>query len=251
MVEVFDVCVGPLTGDEPRRAYVYTPEDYDPEGKKRYPVLYMFDGHNVFFDEDATYGTSWGMGEFLDSVHADLIVAAVECNHEGHQRLVEYTPVPIKYNKEVLDPKGRATMEWFVREFKPYIDKHYRTYKGRSNTGICGSSMGGLMALYAACKYSHIFGNIAALSPSLWEAGKPMMEMLENAKIRPKTRIYMDCGSEEFGSRQGGLRAYRKATDILLKKGTYVTSRIVPGGTHCEASWNQQIPVFMAVLGMF
>lgn len=250
MVEKFEVCVESLTGDTPRMAYVYLPKNYNPRARRRYPVLYMFDGHNVFFDEDATYGTSWGMGKFLDKVNAKVIVAAVECNHEGAHRLMEYSPVPIKFEGEILPSQGKETMEWFVNEFKPYIDSHYRTYKSPKYTGICGSSMGGLMALYAAAHYSHVFGRIAALSPSLWIAGKPFLDLVKEADIHPETVIYMDCGSREFGSRKGGRNAYRRMTDALLMKELYVTSRIVPGGEHCEASWNRQIPVFMRVLGL-
>ncbi|MCF0136393.1 MAG: alpha/beta hydrolase [Lachnospiraceae bacterium] len=251
MVKKFQVCVEPLTGDKPRTAYVYLPESYKKSRRRRYPVLYMFDGHNVFFDEDATYGKSWGMAKYLDALRADLIVAAVECNHEGNGRLIEYSPTPIKYKKEILPASGRETMEWMVNEFKPYIDSHYRTMKTPDKTGICGSSMGGLMALFAACEYSHVFGKAAALSPSLWLAGKTFMDLMAKASIRPGTRIYMDCGSKEFDSRGGGRRAFQMATDILLRKETFVTSRIVPNGEHCEASWEKQIPIFMGVLGMF
>ena len=66
MVEKWEVTLPELTGDEPRRAYVYLPKEAEEDPKKRFPVLYMFDGHNVFFDEDATYGKCWGMKEFLD-----------------------------------------------------------------------------------------------------------------------------------------------------------------------------------------
>ena len=81
MVKVWNVTIPDFTGDEPRRAYLYLPESYEQEPKRRYPVLYMFDGHNVFFDDHATYGKSWGMKEYMDFTQTPLIIAAVECNH--------------------------------------------------------------------------------------------------------------------------------------------------------------------------
>ncbi len=251
MIDKFEVTVPALTGNKPRRAYVYLPEDYNPISPRRYPVLYMFDGHNVFFDEDATYGKSWGMGDFLDAAESDVIVAAVECNHEGHQRLSEYSPVPIKFRDTgLVEPKGKETMDWFVEEFKPYIDTHYKTIPDRQHTAIAGSSMGGLMALYAVTVYNDVFSMAAALSPSLWLGGQNAVQFIKSAEIAHGTRIYMDYGSEEMGGRRGAARAFRTVTDILLKKGVYLTARIVPGGTHTEASWEQQIPFFMETLGL-
>ena len=81
MVITWNVTVPELTGEEARKAYLYLPESYDREPDKRYPVLYMFDGHNVFFDSDATYGKSWGMKEYMDFTGTQLLIAAVECNH--------------------------------------------------------------------------------------------------------------------------------------------------------------------------
>ena len=93
MIEVWDVTLPALTEDAPRRAYVYVPDSAAEDPERRYPVLYMFDGHNVFFDEDATYGKSWGLGEYLDAHGTPLSVAAVECNHDPNDgRLSEYAP---------------------------------------------------------------------------------------------------------------------------------------------------------------
>ena len=91
MVDKWNITIPELTGEEERLAYIYLPESYLTERRKRYPVLYMFDGHNVFFDEDATYGKSWGMKEYMDATETQMIIAAVECNHSpDHGRLKEY-----------------------------------------------------------------------------------------------------------------------------------------------------------------
>ena len=171
MVIKWDVTIPKLSGDMPRKVYLYLPESYREEPDRRYPVMYMFDGHNVFFDEDATFGKSWGMNDFMESSEKQLIIVGVECNHRGNQRLSEYAPVSFSDPKlGKIRGRGSATMNWMVGELKPYIDERYRTLPDRENTIIAGSSMGGLMALYAVTAYNHVFSRAACLSPSLWTA---------------------------------------------------------------------------------
>ena len=113
MIDSWNITIPELTGDEPRRAYIYLPDSWEMDPALRYPVLYMFDGHNVFFDEDATYGKSWGMGEYLDAAQTQLIVAAVECNHHpDNGRLSEYSPWTFS-NSDTgrVVGRGGATME--------------------------------------------------------------------------------------------------------------------------------------------
>ena len=92
MITKWSITIPELTGDEPRSAYVYVPDAFEEDPEARYPVLYMFDGHNVFFDEDATYGKSWGMADFTAATQLPVIIAAVECNHHpDNGRLSEYS----------------------------------------------------------------------------------------------------------------------------------------------------------------
>ena len=100
MVKKWNITIPELTGTKTRRAYLYLPDYYDDTPEERYPVLYMFDGHNVFFDSDATYGKSWGMKEFMDESRIPLVIAAVECNHSpDHGRLKEYSPYTFRDSK--------------------------------------------------------------------------------------------------------------------------------------------------------
>lgn len=250
MVEKWNITIPELTGDEERRAYIYLPESYESEPDKYYPVLYMFDGHNVFFDEDATYGKSWGMKEYMDYTETQLIIAAVECNHSpDNGRLREYSPftfISREFGK--IPGYGKTTMDWMVHTFKPYIDKNFRTLRGRKNTFIAGSSMGGLMSLYAVIEYNSIFSRAAALSPSLWVSVPKLSEMIKNTKLRRNTVIYMDYGSREMSFHKGMRSQYAKITSLLLNKGVLLNSRIVPNGDHSEASWEKQIPFFMDTL---
>ena len=250
MVITWNVTVPELTGDAPRKAYLYLPESYDREPDKRYPVLYMFDGHNVFFDSDATYGKSWGMKEYMDYTGTQLLIAAVECNHSpDNGRLREYSPFPFD------DPKlghfpglGRKTMEWMIGSFKKDIDSRFRTLADRENTFIGGSSMGGLMSLYAVLEFNKVFSRAAALSPSIWVAPEKLERLARRASLGPDTVVYMDYGSEEMRGRAGMLRGFGRMAALLVERRVLVTSRMVPGGQHCEASWERQIPFFMNTL---
>ena len=251
MVIQWDVTIPPLTGDKIRRGYVYLPESYDREPEKRYPVLYMFDGHNVFFDEDATYGKSWGMKEFLDQNPRDLIVVGIACNDEGWRRLNEYSPVDFSF-PEVgsIKGQGKIYMDWLVGTLKPYIDATYRTNPDREHTAIAGSSMGGLMSLYAVCHYNDVFQRSACLSPSLWVAPLKLKRLLNDGNVLPDTLVYMDYGTAEMPNHPGNAKLLSDAVRLLLDKQICLPFRIVHGGTHCEASWEKQIPVFMQCLSL-
>lgn len=251
MVTVWHVTIPPLTREKTRRAYIYLPDDYDFDPTRRYPVLYMFDGHNVFFDCDATYGKSWGMAEYLSGAKKPLIVVAVECNHEGNGRLEEYSPIDIA-NEAVgtICGKGEIYMNWLIGSLKPRIDETFRTLRDREHTIICGSSMGGLMALYAAAQYNDVFQRAACLSPSLWIAPDAISELVSRAKIADDTCIYMDYGSLEIYNHAESVASLISMAQLLLTKHVDLTFRIVPGGTHSEASWERQIPIFMDCLGL-
>ena len=251
MIKKWTIQIPKLSGNVKRRVYVYLPESYQKEPDKRYPVMYMFDGHNVFYDADATFGKSWGMNQYMQKNKKQLIIVGVECNHEGNSRLQEYSPFNFENSTlGTIKGKGQQYMNWLTKELKPYIDAHYRTLPDRCNTIIAGSSMGGLMALYGACAYNHVFQRAACLSPSLWvDAGK-VLQMVAKSNIRRDTCIYMDYGSEEMANHLANLEAMISTSHLLLTKRVNLAMRIVPGGNHSEASWERQIPVFMSCLGL-
>ena len=162
MIEKWGIPV--MGGKKPRTVYVYLPEQAEEDPDARFPVLYMFDGHNVFYDADATYGKSWGMGEFLDDTGAGLIVVAVDCNHrQPNGRLCEYSPFDFEdedFGK--VRGRGKRFMDWMTRTLKPVIDARYPTLPDREFTWIAGSSMGGLMSLYAVTAFNRVFSRAAA-----------------------------------------------------------------------------------------
>jgi len=250
MIKKWNITIPELTGNVRRRAYVYLPNECRRNPDARYPVLYMFDGHNVFFDSDATYGKSWGMKRYMDRTHTPMIIAAVECSHDpDNGRLKEYSPFTFDApGMGHIDGVGRTTMEWLVNTFKPMIDRRFPTIPDREHTYIAGSSMGGLMSLYAVMEYNHVFSRAAALSPSVWFAQKDLDHMLAQTPIRPGTVVYMDYGSRELPNHRIMKRQFRRVVDRLLQRGVLLTCRIVPGGDHSEAGWEEQIPYFMNTL---
>ena len=251
MVKKWDVVIPSLPGSGKRKVYVCLPEGYRSRRQNRYPVMYMFDGHNVFFDSDATYGKSWGMKEYMERAKKQLIVVAVECNHQGNGRLREYAPFDFENDTlGTIRSQGKLYMDWLVEVLKPYIDSRYRTLPEREHTLLAGSSMGGLMALYGVTEYNHVFRRAACLSPSLWVDQTKVMHMVEKSQILPDTCIYMDYGSVEIYNHRESADALIETGHMLLQKHADLTLRIIPGGTHSEASWEKQIPIFMECLGL-
>ncbi|MCD8149366.1 MAG: alpha/beta hydrolase [Clostridiales bacterium] len=250
MIDKWDITMPGSAGSGTRSAYIYLPDACMQDEEARFPVLYMFDGHNVFFDEDATYGKSWGMKEYMDVTQTPLIIAAVECDHSpDNGRLREYSPYD--FNEPGIGKitgEGKATMDWLTQEFKPYIDENFPTIPDRECTFIAGSSMGGLMSLYALLYYNDIFSRAAALSPALGLAPAKAKKMILDASPRPDSVLYMDYGSRELGTSAKRRQLIGRMVTLLMEKGVLLNCRIVPGGEHCEASWEKQIPFFVNTL---
>ena len=241
-----------------RTLHIYLPEDYAYSGE-RYPVMYFFDGHNLFFNEDATYGKSWGLKEFLDSWGKGLIVVGIECGHEGYERLSEYLPYPALKTSHFgkFAPMGNATMDWIVNEIKPWVDANYRTWPFRECTAIGGSSMGGIMSLYAAVHYNRWFSKAACVSSAMGFCMRPLMADIWANSLSPDTRIYLSWGSREaYGCKDPekedrSSKTYgwnKRVADHLRAGGLAVKMRCQVGGGHCEADWERLVPEFMNFL---
>ena len=139
-------------------------------------------------------------------------------------------------------------MKWMTKTLKPYIDENYRTLPERENTYIAGSSMGGLMSIYAAVKYNKVFSKAAALSPSLWACPEQLEKLIQSKRLDPDTVIYMDYGSEEMDYRKGMDHTFCEIASLLVQKRVHVTSRVIPNGTHTESSWEKQLPFVFSTL---
>ena len=241
-----------------RPLHIYLPDNYF-ETEDRYPVMYFFDGHNLFFNEDATYGKSWGLKEFLDGWDKDMIVVGIECGHDGQERLSEYLPYSANKNSHFagFEPKGDETMQWILSEVKSLIDLEYRTIPFRECTGIAGSSMGGLMALYAVVHYNRWFSKGGCVSSAIGFCMRPLMSDLRRNKVSPDTRVYLSWGSREaFGIKDPeqddhSSKTYawnKRVNDHLKASHATVKMHCQVGGGHCEADWEKLVPTFMNFL---
>ena len=249
MVLVEKIQIEPLPTKKPRRLYVYLPRDYE-QSERRYPVLYMFDGHNVFFNSHATYGKSWGMKQYLDRTKCPLIVVAVGCNTEGFRRLSEYSPWDFHAPKPYGDVQGigKVTMDWFTKTLKPQIDATFRTLPDREHTMIAGSSMGGLMTLYAMTAYNAVFSRGAALSACYWINPKDREALIKTHPLRQPTRLYLSIGTDEKPGGTRPLCAMFETAKLLSRAGAEVAADVIPGARHNEAEWEKRIPIFLPYL---
>ena len=240
-----------------RRLHILLPDGYESE-EARYPVMYFFDGHNLFLDGDATYGKSWGFMEYLARWPKRLIVVGAECSHEGNGRLSEYLPYPVGRGWLSGTPAlGEATMRWLMEEVKPMVDAEYRTIPFRECTGIGGSSMGGLMALYAVVRWNGLISKAACVSPALSPCAPALWREMNARPVSPDTRVFLSWGTREAPGvtdperedrASGTYRRIRAAANKLEAAGAAWQMHCQIGGRHCEADWERQLPLFMPFL---
>jgi len=227
---------------------IYFPPSYNDNKQQNYPVLYMLDGQNVF-DSATAYSDEWLVDESLERlIFADelneLIVVAID---NGPRRWNEYNPWDYKsWNKQTKElGEGKKTIAFITQTLKPYIDKNYRTQAEANSTGLAGSSLGGLMALYGAMDHDDVFGYVAAFSPSLaienMEGNNVLFEALKQKKQLGNVKIYVDMGKVEYGSYQ----QVEHLQQLLLDSGiTRENLKLVKDdiGRHCELDWAKRFP---------
>ena len=228
-------------------------------GEPPYPVMYFFDGHNLFRDQDATYGKSWGLDEYMARWDKPMIIVGIECGHMGDERLSEYLPYQSNYGwLRGHKALGEATMEGLIYELKPYIDSAFPTIPFRECTGIGGSSMGGLMAAFALVRYNRYISKAACLSPALGSVSGMLWHEMNAADISPDTRAYFSWGTQEgYGKIENPWEEDKKSW--LYKSCRTTANKIIAhggaaklycqiGGRHCEADWERQLEIFMPFL---
>lgn len=240
-----------------RMLHIWLPDSYD-HSRERYPVMYFFDGHNLFRDEDATFGKSWGMADFLSRWHKNMIIVGIECSHEGNQRLCEY--LPYKAGDEFFGPlevKGNVTLDWLLTEVKPWVDSSFRTYPFRECTAIGGSSMGGLMAIRAVTKYNRWFSKAACISSAIGFCPDTLLSSVSSCHLSPDTRVYLSWGSREaWGASNAdhmdvtsdSYRWNRAVADKVRRSGGRAKICCQEGGGHSEYDWQKLVPDFMHFL---
>ncbi|HET7217268.1 MAG TPA: alpha/beta hydrolase-fold protein [Vicinamibacterales bacterium] len=222
--------------DSVRDLDVFLPLSYATT-RRRYPVVYMQDGQNLADPERAFAGT-WDLEQAIETLAARGIEAiVVGIPNLGDVRIREYTPF---VDAKAGGGDGDAYLAYLERTIKPLIDRRFRTRPDRDATGVFGSSLGGLISLYAFFRAPETFGFTGAMSPSLWFAGRAMLSYIERDGA-PDGRIYLDTGTEEG---VGTLRDARDLMHILAHKGYgHERLRFVedPGGRHAEADWARRL----------
>jgi predicted alpha/beta superfamily hydrolase len=220
-----------------RRIWIYLPEGYA-TGTKRYPVMYMHDGQNLF-DEATAFAGEWGVDEALDSFSKKCIVIGID--NGGLKRMNEYNP----YNNQRFGKgEGKQYIDFIAKTLKPYIDKKYRTLKDKNNTIIAGSSMGGLISMYAAVKYPQVFGVAGVFSPSFWIAPELLTEIKKTVKASThrQSRIYFYAGEQE--SKELVRETLQVFETMRMKAGCKMEVRINAEGQHNEPTWRVEFPGF-------
>lgn len=232
-----------------RDLIVYLPPGYDAQSDRRFPVLYLHDGQNLF-DGATSFipGMDWHVGQTADRVIGDgqvepLIIVGL---YNTKARIPEYTPTHV--------PKlggGRADRyaKFLIEEVKPFIEREYRISSGAENTGIGGSSLGGLVSLYVGLKLPHIFGKLAALSPSVWWNQGVMRRFAQGAEVHPRPRIWLDVGTKEGPRTVTDVEQFR---DVLVQKGWQLDRDLhyerIEGAEHNEAAWALRVEPFLRFL---
>jgi predicted alpha/beta superfamily hydrolase len=220
-----------------RDVLVYLPPSY--HGSRRsYPVLYMHDGQNLF-DPDTSFAGEWGVARILDAAaRRGLEAIVVGVPNMGAQRLDEYSPF---HDPDVGGGgRGVAYAAFVARTLKPLVDGRFRTRPSREATVIAGSSMGGLISLYALFRHPDVFGAVGALSPSLWFAARAIFAEIAGTPFVP-ARIYLDIGTLEGAEHVANARRMR---DLLSTKGYRLGRDLrwleARTGGHDERSWGRR-----------
>lgn len=236
--------------DEKHDFLVYLPPMYDAQPDRRYPVLLMQDGQNLFDPETSFIkGNYWRMGETADGLIASgeiepLIIVGIY--NTGPHRIHEYTPVE---DNRLGGGRADAYGQMLVEELKPFLEHTYRTLPGSENWGMGGSSLGGLVTLYLGLRYTWVFSKLAVMSPSVWWRGRAILKTVAQVQRKPDLKIWLDIGTHEGRRALPDVRALKRA---LIAKGwkrgkdlAYMEAR---DGEHSEWAWAQRVAPMLKFL---
>jgi predicted alpha/beta superfamily hydrolase len=235
-----------------RDILVYLPPSYQ-HSDRHYPVIYMQDGQNLF-DHATSYAGEWGVDETMEGLgrREGLEAIIVGVPNAGIHRVDEYSPFR---DRRLGGGRGDEYIGFLTDTLKPLIDRDFRTLPGRRFTGIMGSSLGGLISLYAFFHRPAVFGFAGVMSPSLWFAGEAIFDYVGSAAYYPG-KIYLDAGTRELGESHSGRlhrasasRKYyasvRRMKGILVRKGYRPLRDMMhveeKWAGHSESSWGRRL----------
>ncbi len=261
---------------QPRHVTIWLPPGYD-AGRRRYPVIYMHDGQNIFVPGRSYGGQEWGVDEALarmiaaDQTRGAIVVGVWNTNLRGREylpaRWLDHLPAHTRARIENFHSGpslADAYLRFLVAELKPRVDRSFRTRTGRRDTAIMGSSMGGLISLYALGEYPEVFGQAAALSIH-WPLANPadaapdepravidaVGQWLAASVIDPRhNRLYIDTGTETLDA------YYAPYADrfrpLMVARGWYPgclgMERVFYGTAHNEAAWRERVEIPLTFL---
>lgn len=220
-----------------RRIRVLLPYDYE-MSETHYPVLYLNDGQNLF-GEGSPFG-NWTIDQKLAILahrrHHGVIVVAID--HGEDQRIADYLP----YQTKMAQGRGHDYLDFIVHTLKPYMDANYRTRPERDATGMGGSSMGGLITIYAGMLHPAVFGRLLIFSPALWTTPKVYSDALRFSYPKP-TKVYLYGGQQESKYMVPAIE--RLQASLLQQKGKptmQLQLSVDPQGEHNENRWGREFP---------
>jgi predicted alpha/beta superfamily hydrolase len=220
-----------------RRIWLYLPPQYS-DTSKRFPVMYMHDGQNLFDRATTAFGTEWQVDETLNTLatQGDKGCIVVGIDHGGGSRLDEYSAYR---NARYGGGQGAAYAKFIVETLKPYIDANFRTKSDRLNTAIGGSSMGGLISMYIAAEYQNVFSKALIFSPSFWFADSCYTQVQQRGK-RFGMRYYFMAGTNEDADLVGQMNRMTTQLRGLGYTDDEVKTVYKADGQHSEWFWARE-----------
>ena len=230
---------------------VWLPPGYDDaENEGRYyPVLYLNDGQNLFESATAFAGVEWQVDETADRLIREGVVPpliVVGMDNTGKDRIREYMPYRSMHPR-MLRVRGRYYPDFLMKEVMPFVGRNYRVATGPENTGLGGSSLGGLIALYTVMARPGVIGRLLLESPSLWASGRQLVNESRSARIWPE-RIFLAVGTSEAGSAERSRTVVDDVRELaaILRRAVLSEKRlrlvIKDGAGHNEAAWAERFP---------
>lgn len=236
---------------------VWLPPDYDDARNlgRRYPVLYLNDGQNLFEAQTSFTGVEWQVDETADRLIRDGTIPAmiiVGLDNAGKNRIREYMPHRSLFPMMLRSLGGRYP-RFLLREVMPFIARNYRVASGAENTGLGGSSLGALIALYTASAHPEVFGRLLLESPSLWASNRQLIRESRDLARWPE-RIFLGVGTAETGKPdrdRSVVDDVRELAGILRRAGLdqrRLRFVVEDGGAHNESAWARRFPEALAFL---
>ncbi|MGE0002411.1 MAG: alpha/beta hydrolase [Fimbriimonadaceae bacterium] len=235
-----------------RQVWVFVPPGYDARGnERRYPVLYMHDGQNVFDGLSSFIANEeWGADESADAmIRAGLCepVIIVAVPNAGASRADEYLPTRATLGKSETGGKADLYGKFISEELKPLVDKEYRTLPGPQDTALCGSSFGGIVSLHLALTRPDVFGKAIVMSPSLWWDDKLMIKRVQEREEAARPKLWVDMGHLEEPAAIMNARALDKALQGKgWEKGKDLVYIEYLGARHNERAWRERFDLALS-----